>query len=241
MRIGTLFSIPVRLHSSFLLLGGYFLLSALFSDGLSAMVSTLVLAVGLFGSVVLHELGHALAARQYGIDTLSITLYPFGGVAALVDMPKDTRKELVIALAGPAVNGALFALALPAYLLSGWSVLGLLAGINLVMGLFNLVPAFPMDGGRVLRALLAERVGFISASKRASSIGWWFGVAFIGIGLVTWSWSLALVGAFVLFAGSAEQRRLQALLRRGWRPPEPGGHPQEVVWAYRPKWSINPS
>lgn len=239
MRIATVSTIPIRLHWSFLGLGAFVSVQALVSSGFVAMVSMLVLAVTLFGSVLLHELGHAMAARRYGIQTLSITLYPFGGIAALVDLPKDTRKEMVIALAGPAVNGAIFALALPAFLLTGWSVFGMLAGVNLVMGLFNMVPAFPMDGGRVFRAALAERMSFLRASEWAAKVGRVFGGAFIVLGLGSGSWSLALVGAFVLFAGSTEQRRMAERIRQGWQAPRPGGYEQDQ-WTYRPSWSINP-
>ena len=104
------------------------------------------------------------------------------------------------------------------------------------MGVFNLIPAFPMDGGRVLRSLLSERLGFVRASGIASRVGWWFGAAFVGFGLVSGSWSLALVGGFVLFAGQLEHRRLEMLLRQGWRPPVPGGHPRHV---YSRRWSVS--
>lgn len=238
MRIATAFGIPIRLHTTFVLLLGFFALQALFASGWAGMASTLTLAVGLFGSVILHELGHALAARAYGIETRDITLYPFGGVASLESLPEDTRKELVIALAGPAVNGVLFVLALIAFALGGPEVFAILAGVNFVMGVFNLVPAFPMDGGRVLRALLSERMSFVAASRVASNLGWWFGIAFIGIGLATGTWSLALVGGFVLFAGQVEQRRLSALIRHGWRPPRPGGYPR-FSWTRR--WSLGGS
>ncbi|TNE92126.1 MAG: hypothetical protein EP330_02940 [Deltaproteobacteria bacterium] len=235
MRIGRAFDIPIRLHWSFVALLAYFALQALFAGGWLGMIETVGLAVGLFGSVILHELGHAQAARHYGIRTRDITLYPFGGVAALEGMPDDTRKEIVIALAGPAVNAFLFAGALSAWFFTGFGVFGALAAMNLVMGLFNLVPAFPMDGGRVLRAALSEKMSFVKASGIASRVGWWFGLAFIVIGLLTGSYSLAIVGGFVLFAGQVEQRRLVALIRRGWRPPRPGGYPH---FTYARRWSV---
>jgi Zn-dependent protease len=234
--IGRAFQIPIRLHWSFFGLLAYLALDALFMGGLFGVVETLLFAVALFGSVILHELGHALAARGFGIRTRDITLYPFGGVAALEGLSDDTRKELVIALAGPVVNAVLFGMAVVLFVLTGASWLGAIAAINLVMGVFNLLPAFPMDGGRVLRSLLSERLGFVRASGIASRVGWWFGAAFVGFGLVSGAWSLALVGGFVLFAGQVEHRRLEMLIRRGWRPPVPGGHPQH---GYTRRWSVS--
>lgn len=236
LRIGRAFQIPIRLHWSFLGLLGYLVLDALFIGGLFGVVETLLFAVALFGSVILHELGHALAARSFGIRTRDITLYPFGGVAALEGLSDDTRKELVIAIAGPLVNALLFGVALAIWGVTGATWLAVVAAMNLVMGLFNLIPAFPMDGGRILRSLLAEWLGFVRASGIASRIGWWFGLAFIGVGLVSGSWSLALVGGFVLFAGQVEHRRLEILVGQGWRPPEPGGHRRPT---YARRWSVS--
>jgi len=211
--ITRLAGIPLYLHWSFLVGAA---LIALWS-GPSGILLTVAMTVGLFGSVVLHELGHALAARRYGIDTAHITLYPFGGVAAIKDMPRNPGAEFVIALAGPLVNGALFVGLTPLWLMTGWSWLGYLMIINLGMGLFNLIPAFPMDGGRIFRAALASQMGWTRASGIAIRVGRVFAWGFIGLGFFT-SWNLALIGLFLLFALSVEQRRLAAQTWRGPRP-----------------------
>ena len=145
MEIASAFGIPIRLHWSFLAV----LAGILVWAGPGAWIGTLGLTIGLFGSVLLHELGHALAARYYGIETAHITLYPFGGVAAITQMPRNPLQAGLFV-----VFGAL-------YLTLGSWVAGGLAMMNLAMGLFNLIPAFPMDGGRVLRALLATRMGWM--------------------------------------------------------------------------------
>ena len=151
-KLGRVAGIDLFLHPTFLLI----LLPGM-TGGLSAFF-----IVALFGCVVLHELGHALMARRFGIETLDITLYPIGGVARLQRMPRAPGAELLIALAGPAVNFAIVAGLLGLELLgiggmeSDSSLGAFLAGlmlVNLILGLFNLIPAFPMDGGRVLRAL----------------------------------------------------------------------------------------
>ena len=212
MYIARPFGIPLFLHWSFVL--GAVVYALFFSS--AGLLATLVGIAALFGSVVLHELGHALAARWYGIETAHITLYPFGGVAAIKDIPKEPKAELVIALAGPAVNGVLFAGLLPVYLATGLWWVGALAAINLAMGLFNLIPAFPMDGGRVFRALLSTQMGWFRASHTAIRVGRFFAWGFLGMGLV-FDWQLALIGLFLHVALSAEQRRVNA---EAWRRPQ---------------------
>lgn len=207
MHLLTFRGIPLRLHISFVLLAAALIGAQALTGGLSTALGSALLGVGLFGSVLLHELGHALAARRFGIGTRSITLYPFGGIAALTAEPDDPRAELWIALAGPAVNFGLAALALPLALLSV-PMAATFAGMNVALGLFNLLPAFPMDGGRVLRAGLARRQGYLSATARALSISRWFAWGFIGLGAVTASLNLLLVGGFLLIALRTERHRL---------------------------------
>ncbi|HEY7314454.1 MAG TPA: site-2 protease family protein [Gemmataceae bacterium] len=189
-QIGKLFGIPLYLHSTLLLLPALALLLN-GGSGLGSALFLLLYLIALFGCVVLHELGHALMARYYGIRTESITLYPIGGVARLERMSEKPGQEICIALAGPAVNfliaGLLAPVALlalpmllqsdaplhPATHLAG--LLGQLAGMlclgNVGLMLFNLLPCFPMDGGRVLRALLTFPFGRLRATEIAAGVG----------------------------------------------------------------------
>ncbi len=211
---------PVRLHGSFLALAAIWIGWELLTAGVGAAASLAALGALIFGSVLLHELGHAEAARRHGIRTRAITLFPFGGVASLEAEPQNPKVELIVALAGPAVNGALA--------LAAWGLLALgvpgaawLLGINVAMGLFNLVPAFPMDGGRVLRAFWSLRHGLVEATLRALKLSRVLAWSFVALGIL-WSPSLALVGAFLLFANRAERARWEAVARRRrWDVPRP--------------------
>ncbi|MEX1365548.1 MAG: site-2 protease family protein, partial [Nannocystaceae bacterium] len=176
-KLGRFAGIDTYVHASFLLLVGWAAWSAWSGAGTGLAV---VLGVGfllaVFGSVLLHELGHALMARRFGIRTRRIILSPIGGIAQLEGMPSRPRQELAVALAGPAVNFALAAvLWLVAPVFAGVPLLAALIGgvtvANLMLGAFNLLPAFPMDGGRALRAFLAERKGSLRATEIAARVG----------------------------------------------------------------------
>jgi Zn-dependent protease len=230
MHLIHLAGIPVRVHWSFLALFAGFGVWALASGGFPALVATLVVGSAMILSVVLHELGHALAARHYGIGTDNITLYPFGGIASITGQPRSAREEFVIAIAGPAVNGVLFLGAAVFWAALGWRVLLTIAALNLVMGLFNLIPAFPMDGGRVLRAALSTRMGWFRASDLAMRIGKGFAWAFIAIGVLTFSPGLLLVGGFLHVAIASERRRLAWL----WAyARDEAGYREFIRWARR--------
>ncbi len=212
--LGKLAGIDVRVHWTFLLLPIWIYFSSLVggSGTASAIVSVLfVLAV--FGCVVLHELGHALAARYFGIETRHITLLPIGGVASLMRMPRAPWQEFVIAVAGPAVNVVIAAALLAAAIVATISEpafasvpmwLQQLALVNLALVVFNMVPAFPMDGGRVLRSILASRLSYQRATEIAVAVG---KVAAVGIGLLglmVGNVFMVLIAGFVFLAANGE-------------------------------------
>src|SRR5690606_27964359 len=156
-----------------------------------AAVFAIIFIILLFLCVLLHEFGHIFAARRYGIKTPTITLHPIGGVASTERMPEKPSQEVIVALAGPAVN-AVIAFVLIAILGAridpsalhleqnpGTSMMARVAVANVALVVFNLIPAFPMDGGRVLRALLAMKMGFVRATRTAASIGQMFAI-FLG-------------------------------------------------------------
>jgi Zn-dependent protease len=169
-------------------------------------------AIGLFASVTVHELGHAAAARRYGIETSAITLWILGGLASLERLPKEPGRELVIALAGPAASvvtgvacyAALFVV--PASAPSVVFVFGFLAVVNITLTLFNLLPAFPMDGGRVLRAFLARNRPYVDATRLAARVGVGFAILFALVGLFGGAPLLLLLALFVYSAANGESR-----------------------------------
>ena len=209
-KLGRFAGVDTYVHASFLLLVGWAAWAAWTGAGTGlAVVLGLLFLVGVFGSVLLHELGHALAAQRSGIRTRGITLLPIGGLAQLEGEPRTPKQELVIALAGPAVNFVLAAALFVVISIAGlpsWGLLSSLLVANLSLGLFNLIPAFPMDGGRALRALVATRVGGPRATEIAVQIGKVAAIAFGIVGLFT-NLMLTLVAVFVWFAASAEGRR----------------------------------
>ncbi|MCM2374104.1 site-2 protease family protein [Aporhodopirellula aestuarii] len=212
--LGRFAGIDVRIHWTFLLLPIwiYFSQMAAGSGTLAAVVAVLfVLAI--FACVVLHEYGHALTARHYGIHTRDITLLPIGGVASLERMPRNPRQELAIAVAGPAVNVVIATLLVVGLtILGGSSVLPIavadflfdLAWVNGALVVFNMIPAFPMDGGRVLRAILAMALPYSKATRVAVGVGRVAAVALGFLGIMTGNLILVLVAGFVFLAGSAE-------------------------------------
>ena len=215
LNIGTIAGTAVRLHITFVLFLGWIFVASWISGGPEAAWSGLVFLVLLFACVVAHEFGHIFAARAFGIATPDVTLLPIGGVARLERIPEEPREELLIALAGPLVN---VAIALALMLVAGahfdggqlqaveipqTSLADRLATVNLFLALFNMIPAFPMDGGRVLRALLASRVGFLRATEIAALIGQGvaFALGFIGL---FYNPMLIFIAIFVYLAAASE-------------------------------------
>lgn len=214
------FGIQLAIHVSFLLLLAYFGWEGWRDAGpMGALWS--VLAVTLFFvCVVLHELGHSLTARRYGVQVPRILLMPIGGMAEFDRIPRRPSAELLITIAGPLVNFVLVATLLPLVWHDLWSEQPLplygakmtliqLAIGNLVMGTFNLLPVFPMDGGRILRALLARKMDYMVATRRAVLIGKIAAplLAIAAVYFLEW-YLLAALFVFIFFAGDAEYRQL---------------------------------
>lgn len=195
-RIGTFAGIGVYVHATFLILVAWVALAHWQADrSVAAAIAGVAFVLALFACVVLHEFGHALTAARFGIRTRDITLLPIGGVARLERMPDDPRQELWVALAGPAVNvviaGLLFLLLSFTGTLAPIGELEIAEGsfavrlmaVNLFLAAFNMLPAFPMDGGRVLRALLALRTDYTRATQLAASVGQGMALLFGLLGL----------------------------------------------------------
>ena len=229
IRLVRLAGIPVYMHWTFLVLlafiGGQAYLGSGRDPAAAAEAVGLILSV--FGCVVLHELGHALMARRFGVSTADITLLPIGGVARLQRMPEHPRQELLIAIAGPAVNVVIAASLIAGMWLSGQPMIELtraaggfmidmvhplttLAVVNVFLVLFNLIPAFPMDGGRVLRALLAMRMPYARATRAAATVGQSLAIGFALYGLFgSGNPILLLIALFVWIGAEGEARQAE--------------------------------
>lgn len=221
--IGSVFGIRARLHWTFVGLVVVLLATGHPFDG-DVWLNALALSV-LFTIVILHELGHGLVARHFGLQVLDVTLYPFGGVTRMSRIPEDPKIEGWIAFAGPAVNLALAFAVLPfapdgalwwtirdEYGGSNWieGSAGLFASVNFSLALLNLLPAFPLDGGRIARALIALRTDWVSATRHAAKLGKWIALVMIGYGLYQCvqgehgSFSWPIIGVVLWFYGVRE-------------------------------------
>src|SRR5262245_10802118 len=218
LEIGRPFGIKVAVHWTFWLLPAVVFLSGFFAGNTSRAVFDTVAILGIFGCVVLHELGHAVTARGFGVRTRDIELYPIGGVARLDRIPDKPHQELAIALAGPAVNVAIALFLAPLMWFDGYGVaLGSSAHTwmeafwhrilwaNIGLAVFNMLPAFPMDGGRVLRAVLAIFVPRVQATAAAAHVGTVFAALFFLFGLLPpVNPMLMILAWFVYITGRAE-------------------------------------
>ncbi len=216
-QIGKLFGIPIRVHVTFLLLLFFIGIVGSRQAGGAGAIFGMVSIVFIFLCVVLHEIGHSLMAIRYGIDVKDIVLMPIGGVSRMEDIPEDPKKEITISLVGPLVSfGLAFILFLIARvmgqsvdirslsLFSG-SLIGNLFWINLILGVFNLVPAFPMDGGRVLRGILSTTTDSLRATKIAVSVGQAFAILLFFFGIF-FNWWMALIAIFIYLGAEGEER-----------------------------------
>lgn len=212
LKIFSVFGIPVELHISFLVLMLLIYIVAFFNFYPSINLLTAVLITLVFVTVVLHELSHSYVAKRYGIKIQRIVLLPIGGVSEMEEIPKDPAQELRIALAGPVANLIIAVISFFILIIFRNSLSTVLIGalyyfivVNLLLGLFNLLPAFPMDGGRILRAYLAERMSFIKATKLAANIGKQFAIIMAVVG-VFFNFLLILIAIFVYFGAEGEYR-----------------------------------
>lgn len=213
-KLGTWFGTGVYLHWTFL---AFLAWVFLFNGG----VPGALFMVAIFACVVAHEYGHVLMARHYGIGTRDITLYPIGGVAALRSMPKKPSEEIAVALAGPAVNIVIaFVLGIFLLITGQWGFVLTTAGgflttvlvANVILAAFNLLPAFPMDGGRVLRAWLAKKHDYATATDKAAKVGRGFAGIFALYAIFNSQPMFFVLAAFIYMAAGAERR--QAFLAR---------------------------
>jgi len=196
LKIASFFGIEVRIHVTFLLFLAWIWFSSYELEGSSGAVKGVLFILILFACVLLHEFGHALAARAFGIRTPDITLYAIGGVARLNRIPDKPWQELIVAIAGPLVNVVIAAvLIFGIHVTAGLQqvehlesprieMLAKVASLNVMLVLFNLIPAFPMDGGRVLRALLAMTMPYARATQIATRIGQGLAIVFAIFGFL---------------------------------------------------------
>lgn len=220
--LGRLFGIQIRVSWVFLPLFAILLMTA----AQSGLVSLFLLA-SVLGCVLLHELGHALAAQRYGLEVQEIKFWLLGGVAQMSRIPEDPKVEGVIALAGPAVNLLLALLTLPLFLLgaagnlspTATHLVDVFLAVNLALGLFNLLPAFPMDGGRLLRAALATRTNWLTATELAVRTGRWVALALALFGIFAWRdglFLLPIIALYVWWQGTLELNAVR--MRHGVHP-----------------------
>ncbi|HUW20541.1 MAG TPA: site-2 protease family protein [Sedimentisphaerales bacterium] len=252
LNIGKIFGINFRIHVTFFLLLFFIFASVLHQAGVDKALLATLFICAVFVCVLVHEIGHSLIARRFGRETKNITLLPIGGVATMEEMPEKPAQEIAMAIVGPFINLAIAGIL---YLFLGrWAGIGVptlhpdsprtffagLIGVNIMLAVFNLIPAFPMDGGRVLRGILAIKMSYVSATSAAVFIGQAIALFFIFFG-VFFNWWLALIGIFLYIGAGGEKQHvmLRSLLHevpvatamttdfRSLRPDEPLSHALE--------------
>ncbi len=268
IQIGKIMGIPIKLHITFLLIlpvfAFYFAVNSPpfgFNDVSLAIIRyalSLSAAISLFVCVLLHELGHSAVAKRHGTNIQSITLFLFGGVSAMEEIPRNPKVEFKMALAGPSVSfligillGMTYIITKPAdlsytaymfleisndpYLRLIW----LIGYINIILGIFNLLPAFPMDGGRILRAWLADRMPYIRATRTAAGIGKMFAIIMGIFGLFASLWFILI--AFFIYIGASEEEKstevtvilegvkIKDIMSKDVTPVSPGMSVEELV------------
>jgi Zn-dependent protease len=244
--IGRPFGIEVRVHILFLYMAGFLMLIGGNPLGTAAILITL------FGLVLLHELGHSLVAQHHGIHVIDIVLWPLGGMARMSEIPESPRVEGQVAIAGPLVNLALAAAGLLLLgLLGGWeggmgpsiahilesptAFLTVFIAMNLMLGIFNLVPAFPMDGGRILRAFLARKRSYLEATEIAVRVGRYIALAMIfSVFIPPMTCSLPIIGVYIMWTGMRELWSVRLRHAGGGASPfRPGAGPMGGLGGFR--------
>jgi Zn-dependent protease len=221
--------ISLHLHWTFLLLIGWVLLvNAAAGNNVEQLTWSLLFLAAVFACITLHELGHAMMAARFGIKAKDIVLLPIGGIASIEKFPDNPRQELAISIAGPLVNLAiagilwLFIPGMPLIedqqhmtIMHGHDLLYNLLIVNAALAVFNLIPAFPMDGGRVLRALLGFKLNYIQATTIAATVGKVIAILFIVAGIILINPILPAIGIFIIFSAGAEEYylRLKSLVK----------------------------
>ncbi|MCX6901252.1 MAG: site-2 protease family protein [Verrucomicrobia bacterium] len=228
LTIARVFGIRIRVHFTFLLLLLWIVVETRAAAGWGAAAWGVAFIVATFTCVALHELGHSVVAQRFGIRVSSITLLPIGGVAALRSIPQKPGQEIAITLAGPLVNVVIFAVL---YVIAVWvpfevpyypglmtlpelpigvaELMGALLLVNKWMVVFNLIPAYPMDGGRLFRAVLAQWLSYPRATAIAAVVGRAFSIGFVALGLLTGWIFLAIIGVLIFFAAGAEEKTVR--------------------------------
>jgi Zn-dependent protease/predicted transcriptional regulator len=219
--VGKLFGIPIRVHYTFLILLAFIWYVESSVLGAEAGLHSVIFWALIFACVLLHELGHSLVGQSYGLTIASIILLPIGGVSQIAEIPRDPIKEVTITVAGPAVNfliaGILLLFGKMADPSLQFSEISLQTGsmvvdlfwANIMLGIFNIVPAYPMDGGRILRGIIAMRREYADATRLAADVGKLFAIGFIIAGFF-FNWWLILIGIFV-FSGATSEAEATAL------------------------------
>jgi len=219
LNIGKISGINFRIHVTFFLLLFFIFISVLPQHGFERALLATLFICAVFVCVLIHEIGHSLIARRFGKEAKSITLLPIGGVATMEEMPEKPAQEIAMSIIGPFINLIIAAIL---YLFVGrWSGIGApnltpdsaraffagLIGVNIMLAIFNLIPAFPMDGGRVLRGLLAIRLDFVQATTAAVFIGQAIAMFFIFFGIF-FNWWLAIIGLFLYIGAGSEKQQV---------------------------------
>jgi len=219
LELGKIFGIRFRIHWTFLLLLLFVFVSAATQKGLVPALWAVLFICAVFVCVVIHELAHSLIGRRFGVQAKSITLLPIGGMASMEEIPEKPGQEIAIAIIGPFINLAIAGLLYAT--LGTWTGISMpnlfanspqefmagLIGVNILLAVFNMIPAFPMDGGRVFRGILATRMEYLRATAVAVAVGHVISLFFVFYGIF-FNWWLAIIGVFLYLGAEGEKQQV---------------------------------